>query len=399
MLVKRDFLATLKKNTALEVVLLWGPRQVGKTTILTQLKLKSQVFLDDLNLRTRAQHDPAFFLDDLKKPCLIDEVQYAPLLFSQIKLIVDQTRRKNLNKKQKQSQALFFLTGSNKTLLDKNVKESLAGRCHLFHLHAFSVKEIIKHFPDLHLKEILFKGSFPEVYTRNNLKPQRFYDDYILSFIQKDVAFASGIQKIDQFQTILKLLAARSGQFLNLSELSRTAGVDQKTIAHWIAILKQNAIIELVEPFTKNLSKRVVKMKKLYFYDTGLCARLQGHTDAALLWNSVFVGPLFETLVFSEIIKTKDNFLKDWHLFTWRTKDQNEIDFILETSKGIVLIEVKLSLHKALPINLDREAQKEFKKIKTKIVVVAFGEVENLDSTTKKVPIFKLGEYLLKLNL
>lgn len=395
MIVKRDLFLNLKNKLALESLLLWGPRQVGKTTLLDQLDLKSKIFLDDINVRSKAQNDPAFFLENLELPCLIDEVQYAPNLFPQIKFEIDKKRRKEINETKKIS-TLFFLTGSNKTLLDKNIKESLAGRCHLFNLHGFSLREILNHDETISLKRFLYQGGFPEIYKNPQLDSKQFYNDYIINFIEKDIASSSGIRMLKEFQTILRLLAARTGNFINVSEISNQAGIDQKTIQSWINLLVQNSVIELVSPYASNLSKRIVKMKKLFFYDTGLCARLQGHIDENLLWNSVQVGALFETLVFSEIMKTKDNFLKDWELFCWRTKEKNEVDFILKSQIKTLFIEVKLGIHAAKSFEIDNEAKKVFSKPYHKIVVTASGEIDKIDKDTIRVPVQKLGDFLLQ---
>ncbi len=396
MLVKRDFLDTLRTSSRLEAVLLWGPRQVGKTTLLSQLSLASSLFLDDLLLRQKAQRDPALVMDDLQLPCLIDEAQYAPNLFPEIKLRIDRLRRERL-KTGKQDPTLYYITGSNRLLLDLNVKESLAGRSHLFSLHGFSVREILANFPGTSVKTLLWKGGFPELYTRPDLATQRYLNDYILSFIEKDIGVSIGIEKIAEFQTVLGLLAARSGQFINVSEIAGTAGVDQKTVQAWMNALQTNFIIELVPPFHSNLSKRITKMKKLYFYDVGLCARLQGHTTEDLLWNSAQAGGLFETLVFSEIIKTKTNFLKDWRLFTWRTKEQNEIDFVLENGKSTFFLEAKMAIHGARPFSLDAEAEKVFPPPHHKIVVTVGGDRTHLNRDTLAVPIHDLGDHLLKI--
>jgi predicted AAA+ superfamily ATPase len=396
MIVKRDFFDTLKAASTLEAVLLWGPRQVGKTTLLTQLDLASSLFLDDLSLRQKAQRDPALVMDDLKLPCLIDEAQYAPNLFPEIKLRIDRLRRERL-KTGRQTATLYYITGSNRLLLDRNVKESLAGRSHLYSLHGFSVREILANFPGTSVKTLLWKGGFPELYTRPDLATPRYINDYILSFIEKDIAVSVGIEKIGEFQTVLGLLAARSGQFLNVSEVAGAAGVDQKTVQSWMNALQTNFIIELVPPFHSNLSKRITKMKKMYFYDVGLCARLQGHTDESLLWNSAQAGSLFETLVFSEIIKTKANFLKDWRIFTWRTKEQNEVDFVLQNGKSFVFIEAKMAIHGAKPFTLDAEAQKVFPSPHQKIVVTVGGDKSRLDRDTISVPIHDLGNHLLEI--
>ena len=395
MYIKRDFSQTLGGSVHLEAVLLRGPRQVGKTTLLDHLDLASEVCLDDLFLRRRAQNDPALFIDDLRFPCLIDEVQYAPNLFPEIKLRIDLQRRRRTRGKAAPAGTIFYLTGSNRILLDENIKESLAGRCNIHSLHGFSVKEILAHFPDLPLKSIFTRGGFPELYVRPDLAAPGYLNAYISSFIEKDVAASAGVEKLGEFQTVLGLLAARTGQFLKPSEVSAAAGVDQKTVQAWIDILQRNLIMHLVPPFFSNLSKRITKLKKFYFYDVGLCARLQGHMDETLAWNSPQAGALFETLVFSEIVKTRDNFLKNWQLFTWRTKEQNEVDFVLQSGDRHILIEAKLAIHGAKPFSLDGEARKVFKPPYGKLVVTAGGSEVRLDRETIAVPIQCLGEYLL----
>ena len=397
MIIKRDFFDTLKTSSQLEAVLLWGPRQVGKTTLLTQLSLASTRFLDDLANRRKAQHDPAFFMDDLELPCLIDEVQYAPNLFPEIKLRIDLQRRERLKTDGPRS-VLYYLTGSNRIILDNYVKESLAGRCHLYTLHGFSVREILANFPETSVKTLLWKGGFPELHTHPNLSPARYLNDYVLSFLEKDIASSAGIEKMGEFQTVLGLLAARTGQFLQVSEVAAAAGVDHKTVRSWIEILRRNHILELVPPFHSNLSKRITKMHKLYFYDVGLCARLQGHNDENLLWNSPQSGALFETLVFSEIVKTRDNFLKDWRIFTWRTKEQSEVDFVLQDpGKGLFhFLEAKLGIHGAQPFKLDAEARKVFSAPYRQTVVSAGGgQKSRLNHETMAVPIQELGNFLL----
>ncbi len=395
MYVQRDFLKTIRESSNLEALLLWGPRQVGKTTLLNQLQLKSNLFLDDLSLRQRAQLDPALTLDDLKLPCLIDEVQYAPNLFPEIKLRIDRERRKNLQKN-KTIPTQFYLTGSNKTLLDEKVKESLAGRCNLYTLHGLSVREILNHDAKIKINSILFRGALPELYVREKISSVKYLNDYIISFIEKDIAQSFGILKISEFQTVLMLLAARTGQFLNVNEVAGAAGVDQKTVQLWINLLQKNMIVKMLEPYSSNLSKRIVKMKKLFFYDVGICARLQNHLDENLLWSSPQAGSLFETLVFAEIVKTHDNFLKNWQLSTWRTKAQAEIDFVLQNKERVIFIEAKLGIHGAKSFPLDVEAKKVFGNSARKIVVTVGGDKLELGDSTTRVPIQQLGDYLLE---
>ncbi len=288
------------------------------------------------------------------------------------------------------------MTGSNQTIIDESIKESLAGRSHLYYLHGLSVKEILQFQPDINLKKIIFQGGFPELYNRQGLSVQEYLNSYILSFIEKDIARESGVSKLPEFLIVLRLLAARTGQFINFSELALAAGVETKTVQSWTHLLQRNFILDLVEPYESNLTKRITKSKKLHFYDVGLCARLQGHVGEEALWNSPQIGSLFESLVFSEIIKTKTNFLKEWRLFTWRTKEKNEIDFILNFDQKFIFIEVKLGIQSAKSFSLDVEAEKVFQHPHQKIVVTAGGEITALDSETTQIPIQQLGTWLLE---
>ena len=379
----------------MESILLWGPRQVGKTTLLDLLPLGGRLFLDDLGSRQRAQNDPALLLDGARLPCLIDEVQYAPNLFPEIKLRIDRARRERLRSESPPAtETVYYLTGSNKIMLDDRAKESLAGRCSMFVLHGLSVAEIREAIPDLPLKTILFRGGMPELYRRPELSPCDYYNDYIRSYVEKDVALTSGVTKLDAFNDVLRLLAARTGQFLNVSEVANAAGVEQKTVGAWIGLLERSGICATVEPFHTNLSKRVIKMPKFYFMDTGLCARLQGHTTEDALWNSHQAGGLFESLVFSELVKTRDNFLLDWKVFTWRTKEKDEIDFVIQSGDRMFFAEAKMAVQNVKSFAMDREALKVFPPPHQKILVYAGSETMRLDPATHAVPVAQLGAYL-----
>ena len=395
-MILRDLIWNLSREATLEVVLLLGPRQVGKSTLLEQLKVASHLVLDDLGLRERIQSDPALVLEGTKLPALIDEAQYAPNLFSEIKLRVDEKRRECRNTQTTHASPMFYLTGSNRTLLDEKVKESLSGRSHIFFLLGLSVSEILTWDSKISLRHILFCGGYPELYVREGLKPVNYLNDYVLTFVEKDIAISAGVEKMREFHTVLRLLAARTGQFLNMSEVANSANVDQKTVQAWISILQRNLLVELIPTFSSNLSKRIIKMPKLYFYDTGLCARLQGHTDEDLLWHSNQIGPLFETLVFIEIRKTILNHLLPWEVFTWRTKEGKEIDFVIQTPKGILLVEAKLGIQNIGRVDLDSEGKKVFTSIRKKMVVTAGGERVKLDSDTQAVPISQLSANLLE---
>jgi uncharacterized protein len=220
-------------------------------------------------------------------------------------------------------------------------------------------------------------------------------NDYIRSYVEKDVAQSAGITKIDAFTDVLSLLAARTGQFLNVSEIASAAGVDQKTVQSWIDLLERNGISKMVQPFHSNLSKRIIKMPKFFLLDTGLACRLQGHTSEDTTWNSPQAGSLFETMVFSELVKTRDNFLLDWDLFTWRTKEKHEIDFVLKSGQNFILIESKMAVQNLKPFALDLEAKKVFSKETPKIVCNAGTQIERIDHETLAVPISQIGRYLM----
>lgn len=395
-MIIRDLLKTIASHPTLEAVLLWGPRQVGKTTLLESLPLQSKLLFDDLSVRQEAQRDPGFLLDKVSLPCLLDEVQYVAPIFAELKLRIDAARRLQLaTGLPRPVTASYYLTGSNRTLLEATVQESLAGRCSLFELHGLSIKEIRQAQPDMSLKDILFKGGFPELYVRPALSPIGYINDYITAFVERDLARSAGIEKINEFLTVLRLLAARTGQFLNVAEVSKEAGVDAKTISKWLGMLERNFIVRTLNPWFTNLSKRIVKMPKLHFYDAAISARLQGHLTADSALNSPQAGALFETLVFAEIAKTRSNFLKDWQIFTWRTKDQEELDFVIQDATRFVLIEVKLGIHSAQPIILGPEAKKVFPSDTKRVVVTAGGTTEALDRATIRVPVFALGSWLL----
>jgi len=394
-MITRDFFQILKSQTTLEAVLLWGPRQVGKSTLLQLLEPVSEVTLDDLEWRRQAQTDPAFLLDQQRLPCLIDEVQYAPQLFSEIKLRIDSGRRADLKAgRLPQASAQYFLTGSNRTLLEASTRESLAGRCSIFELHGLSVAELVRYEPAIRLSTLMLRGGFPELYRRPELRPVSYLNDYISTFIEKDIGRSSGIEKIDAFLTLLRLLATRVGQFINFSDLAQLTGVDVKTVQSWVNVLQRNFVVQLVLPWSSNLSKRITKMPKLHFYDVALCARLQGHQDEDLLMASPQAGAMFESMVFSELAKTRANFCLDWQIWTWRTKERNEIDFILQTTTSIFLIEVKLGIQSAKSFSLDTEGQKVFGDHCKQVVVTAGGATAALDNKTWRVPIQELGAWL-----
>jgi predicted AAA+ superfamily ATPase len=403
MWIKRDLYNTFNAGSALEAIYLKGPRQIGKSTLLAQFEPKpiTSIYLDDANIRTRANQDPEFLLSQSPPPVLIDEAHLAPPIFFAIKKRIDESRRNRvLNSKdpsQKQNilaPCSFRLTGSNLTEVNQSVQETLAGRVSLFFLHGISWNEITEFAPDALLSEYLFRGGFPELWVRRELNPVDFINDYISSFIEKDLARSIGIEKRMEFVKVLRLVAARTGELLNYESIGNDADVKGKTVKQWLSLLSDNRIIHILEPYASNLNKRLIKMPKAYFIDTGICARLQSHQSPQTLMNSAQAGHLFESMVISEVIKTKDHFRKDWNLFYWRTKEKEEIDLIIEEPNRINLIEIKLGSSSSSAFAVPRAIQQTGKKIKS-FIVTATGEPHFIAQDVECLPLKSLVQRLI----
>lgn len=318
-----------------------GPRQCGKSSLILQLDDNfKEISLDDPALRELAQSDPELFLKQFdQQKIFIDEAQYAPQLFPSLKRRADLYKRSHTGK----LQTLIRLSGSNQILMDKNVKESLAGRASFFDMNTLSVAEILASHP-VPIQKILYMGGWPELHARPEIDPKKYLDNYINSYIEKDIVLAAGIQKGQDFLKFTRLLAGRVGQLLDFSSLSRDVGVDSKTIKEWVSVLVRMHIVYLVSPFSSNLSSRLVKSPKVYFIDTGLACRLQGWSSSEPILTSPQQGALFENLVFSEIYKTIINYQLNWDIFHWRSRDGEEVDFLIQKSpQDYLFIEAKVS--------------------------------------------------------
>lgn len=344
MWIKRDISSLIQKNQDL-IQVVRGPRQCGKSSLLFKLDEGfEEASLDDPALRILAQDDPELFLSQFQSgKIFIDEAQYAPNLFPSLKRRADLHRRGG-----GRNQTIIRITGSNQILMDRSVKESLAGRASFFEMNTLSVAEILaskEELPGVGIQEILYRGGWPELYAHHDAKnPKKYLDDYINSYIEKDVVLSAGIQKSREFLTFTKLLAGRVGQILDFTGLARDSGVDATTVKEWISVLEQMHIIRLLQPYSSNLSKRLIKSPKVYFIDTGLACRLQGWTSSAPILTSPQQGHLFENLVFSELHKMKINLQLDWEFFHWRSKDGEEIDFLIKMDpKRFLFIEAKVS--------------------------------------------------------
>lgn len=358
MWIKRDISSKIRNSTDLIQVLI-GPRQVGKSSLFLSLDPSfKEISFDDLSVREFAQNNPELFLKQFaNQKIFIDEAQYAPNIFPALK------RQADLLKRNEASRSIPFvrLSGSNQILLDRQIKESLAGRAAYFELNTLSVHEILS-YNNYSIIDILYRGGWPELYADSLKSEKSFLDNYIASYIEKDIILTAGIQKQYEFLKFLKLLAGRVGQLVDYSYFANEVGVDSKTIKEWLSVLERMKIIGLVRPFSSNLTSRLVKSPRVFFVDTGLACRLQGWTSSDPLMTSPNLGFLFENLVYSELYKTSLNFTTDIEIFHWRSKDQEEIDFLLQLSnQKWLFVEVKLRPQKTRDLNRYPEVKKVFK--------------------------------------
>ncbi|PIU00202.1 MAG: hypothetical protein COT74_04505 [Bdellovibrionales bacterium CG10_big_fil_rev_8_21_14_0_10_45_34] len=388
MWINRDISGILRANQD-PIQIVRGPRQCGKSSLLLHLDPSfKEVSLDDPDIRDLAERDPHLFLKEFGAPKLfIDEAQYAPKIFPLLKRQVDLWKRDNI-----EEHTFIRLTGSNQILMDRHVKESLAGRASFFDLNTLSVSEVLA-FREQRIQDILYKGGWPELYTNEKKEVKKYLDDYISSYIEKDIVLSAGIQKRHEFLKFTKLLAGRIGELIDYASFSKDVGVDSKTIKDWISVLETMRVIALVEPFRSNLSSRLIKSPKVYFVDTGLACRLQGWSSAEPILTSPQQGRLFENLVFSEIYKLNINFQLGWQIYHWRSKDQEEIDFLIQKSpQDFLFVEAKVTAPPKFEILSHHEVKKVFRTRVPHAIVCHQEGVRILDN---RVPIAKLSEFLL----
>ena len=397
MYIPRDLTSALTENHA-PVQLLTGPRQCGKSTLLSHLSEGSfkELTFDDLQLRTLAHRDPGLFLEQFAPPVLLDEVQYVPPLFPEIKKIVDQHKKQRLKTGQS-IPVLFRMTGSNLLLMDRNIKESLAGRVSYFSLNTLTLHEIMQAFGEADVADLLFRGGWPELYIDRSLSPISYLNDYIRSSIEKEIILSAGIQKQAAFGVVLGLLASRTGLLLDYANIARDSGIQGVTVKEWVSWLERADLVRLLRPYENNLNKRLTKTPKLYFMDTGLAVRLQGWQAKDPLLTSPQAGALFDTLVYAEITKFIQNYKKDWEIYLWRTKEGEEIDFLIVTDFGEILaLDAKMSLFTTQASKLPASFARLFPHIQ-KITLVTFGgQRMQLTRECQAVPVSELHDFLME---
>lgn len=394
-------ISQLWAKESLPIRALIGLRQVGKSSFLQHIKedQRKYVTLDDPLTQLTAKEDPELFFDQHSFPLIIDECQLAPELFSSLKKRIDQWLLKKPNLKNSPFEnSPVWLSGSNQILIDQNIKESLAGRVSYFHLHPLSLKEMENFNKEFSIKEAIIKGGFPIIWKNSKLSFKDYYSDYLRSVIEKDVISVGRIEKREKFIKILSLLAARSGTLLNQTSLSNDAGLSTTTVSEWVDLLTSLGFIYKLKPYFTNLSKRLIKNPKIYFCDTALMARLSAWSDVDQLLISPQAGAIFENLIFTEIIRTRDHLKADWEVFFWRTKDKEEIDFLVENgSKKRVAIEVKLGGGDPLNYQLPSEFKKVFKEDTPTLLVGLNSETKSWRNNIISVDPLNLSSELVRL--
>lgn len=348
----------MELNEQYPVLLLTGPRQVGKTTMLEHLievegKGRKKVSLDDLTLRELAKTDPKMFFQLYQPPLLIDEVQYAPELFPYIKIMVDERHQPGD----------FWLTGSQLFKMMEGVQESLAGRVALLHLSPLSQSEIMKRPPEppfslelpllserqngrqmLNTPEVfqhIHQGGMPALVTGTYSNASIFYSSYIDTYMERDVRRLSNDIDSLKFLRFLRSVAARTSQQVNYKGIADDAEIDQTTAKNWLHVLEALGIIFLLEPYSNNVLKRTVSTPKLYFYDSGIVCYLTRWSSPETAMEGAMSGALLENYTVAEIIKTYQSAGQEPFLYYYRDKDAREIDLILERDGKLFPIEIK----------------------------------------------------------
>ena len=358
MYIQRALEDTVRKASAsFPVMLVTGPRQVGKSTMLERLAEPNRkiVTLDDPDIRYLAKSDPALFLQRYTPPVLIDEIQYAAAeLFPYIKMAVDKSKRNGD----------FWITGSQAFVMMQNVSESLAGRVGIINLLGLSTNEInalssevfttesdrlmkriekAKKFDLNSLYFRIFKGSMPKLYADNNVDLEMYYRSYIDSYLKRDIKDLTQVADEMAFYNFMTVVAARTAKPVVYDEIARECGISSPTAKKWLSILMSSHIIALVQPYYNNLLKRVTKMPLLHFLDTGLCAHLLKWGNPEALERGAMSGAFFESYVFSEIYKSYLNAGKEPSIYYYRDKDKKEIDLIIYENGTLYPIQIKKS--------------------------------------------------------
>lgn len=347
------------------VVLVSGPRQIGKKTMLKHLsenENRTYVSLDDLNIRALAKSDPKLFFQTYKTPILIDEAQFAPNLFTYIKIMADKNKQAGE----------FWLTGSQSYEITKNISESLAGRIGIMNMYSFTQQEILKSnrqiptnfsfdnlqklngkYDNLEINDVfenIFSGGMPKIIGEDELTRSSYFYSYINSYLMRDAMELGKISDSVKFHKFLIACASQVANVVNYANLANASDISQPTAKEWLETLQGMGIVYLIQPYFNNSLKRLTKSPKLYFYDTGLCSYLAKIPSKDSLQVSNFAGAYFENYVINQFVIKYGLIAHAPNIYYYRDTDQNEVDVLLEDFDGITPLEIKLS---ASPNNRD----------------------------------------------
>ena len=318
-------------STKFPVVAITGPRQSGKTTLILDLYKEYKYYnLENLEFLNLVEKNPAGFVKDNSR-IIIDEVQKMPNLLSYIQVNVDE----------KKIMGDYVISGSQNLLLSQNISQSLAGRAAYITLLPFSHEELkSKDLQKSSVYEQILTGFYPAIYDRD-INPTDYFNEYLITYVERDVRQLINISDLSQFRKFLGLLAGRIGQLLNLSSLANDVGVSHNTIEGWISLLEASYIVYRLPPYFGNFGKRLIKSPKIYFYDVGLACRLLNISSEEELKTHPSIGSLFENLVISEIQKYINNSSKSATLYFYRDSNGNEVDLVIDTGVGKIPVEIK----------------------------------------------------------
>ena len=394
---KRESVDFIKNvSDTFKVLLITGPRQVGKTTLLLSLKPNNMnyVTLDDVNLRRHAQEDPKMFLEEHPWPLLIDEAQYAPELFSYIKIIVDK----------EQKNGMYWLTGSQQFHLMKNASDSLAGRVGIINLNSFTYSEIIQNenkklFDPIDIRKspkidvndlykIIYKGGMPELYNNKNISQEIFFQGYIDTYISRDVKSLTEIGNEMAFKKFIVSVASRTGEQLNYSSLANDSGISVPTAIKWLSILVTSGIVYLLEPYMSSQLKRITHIPKIIFMDTGLACYLAGWSSARDLQLSSSAGHYLESYIISEIVKSYNARGIRPNISYYRDKDGKEIDLIFYKNNKLYPFEIKKTASpNSSMISNFKYLENSKKEIATGGIICLYDNLMKLDDKNFIIPI------------
>ena len=373
-----------KAASTFKAVMVTGARQVGKSTMLKHLaegQKRTFVTLDDPNVRTLAQTDPILFFQTFTPPVLIDEVQKAPELFEQIKLLCDETEERGL----------FWLTGSQSKKLRRLAGDTLAGRLGVLTLYSFSQKELYGASPEetldlsfsaladrveraptnniLSTFDQIFRGGMPDAQGLDDESLRLYFESYVETYLMRDAVDDNGITNLEGFRRFLCACAAFNGQLLNYQDLGAAADVSGVTAKDWVRVLQSMGILTLLEPFSTNELSRLVKTPKLYFNDTGLCAYLSSWTTRDVLMNGAAAGHYYEAFVVGSFLREQAYGPAAMNVNYYRDRDKREIDLVLETDGVLHPIEIKKSA------NPDKRAIRTFRTLERTNKVIGNGGI------------------------